>query len=600
MILILRSVLVAFVSSSNPKISANNRNYIFFFAALVLTLLAVNILQIHFIGDFGWDDGSITVAYARTYAQTGRIALTPVSEQVEGFSSPAWFWLLAACYKIAHPGFLGMLQASQVLASLCSALACGVFYLLLYKRIGAPMAMLACLTLGLSNMFLYEDANGMEMSLLSLLVALCIVALQRRNSFLLILTTILATTVRFEAAFYLWCAGVAIFLSANRQSRRRGVQIAASTVLAWLAVDIWRLLVFHTFMPNTIFAKRWAPYTRHGMAAFWSHLGGLLGLYDCLAVLIAGVLWLYFTQDVANFRLDESSAGEASSLLSNDSLRFCIGYTVGVTFFNLIIGTNSGYRGRMYYSCFIPAILLIFYLFLSYRRRLPAAWTAFVLVLWWASTFTIHYRYLDFHEAWSLALRSDGLGTSAPASNLFERLLLHYRVPYGPNMYGITAHQFATTGRAVDDIRKQLDMATITFMVPDVGGASLCCENIRIVDAGLLTNTVLAHDGYSALAQVLTTENPDVIETHIPWSRAGDIYHIPQFIANYSPVIYHDNFFWIRNDILHRLENIQPYTEISLPDALAIKARYLNEAQETSNYDYEHLQSLKKTITFFR
>ncbi|MFP5232272.1 MAG: hypothetical protein ACLGQX_06530 [Acidobacteriota bacterium] len=591
---------MSYLPSPDSNAFSIQRKHIFFFSALVLTILAVNLLQVHFVRDFGWDDGSITVAYARTYAETGRTALTPVSEQVEGFSSPAWFWLLAACYKLAHPGFLGMLQVSQVLASLCSALACGVFYLLLYRRIGAPMAMLAGLALGLSNMFLYEDANGMEMSLLSLLVAICIVAVQRKHSLLLILATALATTVRFEAAFYLWCAGVAIFLSANRQSKRMGVQIAASTVLAWLGVELWRLVAFHTFMPNTVFAKRWAPYTRHGMAAVWSHLGGLLGLYDCLAVLIAGVLWLYFTQDVAHFRLDESTTGETSSLLSNDSLRFCVGYAVGVTFFNFIIGTNSGYRGRMYYSCFIPAILLVFYLFLSYRRRLPAAWTAFVLVLWWASTFAINYRYLDFHEAWSLALRSDGLGTTVPPSNVLERFLLHYRVPYGSNMYGITPHQFAMTGRAVDDIRKQLDMPTITFMVPDVGGASLCCENIRIVDAGLLTNTVLAHDGYAALSQVLTAENPEVIETHIPWSRAGKIYRIPQFTDHYSPVIYHDNFFWVRNDILHRLENIQTFTEISLPDALTRKARYLNETSETSNYDYEHLQSLGKTVTFFQ
>ncbi len=586
-------------SPPDSKCLSIQRKHILLLSALVLTILAVNLLQVHFVRDFGWDDGSITVAYARTYAETGRTALTPVSEQVEGFSSPAWFWLLAACYKLALPGFLGMLQVSQVLASVCSALSCGVFYLLLYRRIGAPLALLAGLALGLSSMFLYEDANGMEMSLLSLLVALCIVALQRRNSSLLILTTLLATTVRFEAAFYLWCAGVAIFLSANPRSKRIGVQVATSTVLAWLGVELWRLVAFHAFMPNTIFAKRWAPYTRHGMAAVWSHLAGLLGLYDCLAVLIAGVLWLYFTQDVANFRPDDKETGEPPSWLANDSLRFCVGYTVGVTFFNFIIGANSGYRGRMYFSCFIPAILLVFYLFLSYRRRLPAAWTAVVLILWWASTFTIHYRYLDFHEAWALALRSDGLGTTAPPSGFVERLLLRYRVPYGPNMYGITPHQFAMTGRAVDDIRKQLDMPTISFMVPDVGGASLCCEDIRIVDAGLLTNTVLAHDGYAALTRVLTTENPDVIETHIPWSRAGNIYRIPQFVDRYSPAIYHDNFFWIRNDILHRLEDIQPYTEISLPHALSLKARYLSEASETSNYDYEHLQSLGRTVTFF-
>ncbi len=586
--------------SLDSTTSPDNRSHIPFLAALILILLAVNLLQIHFVRDFGWDDGSITVAYSRTYAGSGRIALTPVSEQVEGFSSPAWFWILAACYRIAHPGFLGMLQISQVLASLCSALACGVLYLLLYRRFGVPTAMLACLVLGFSNMFLSEDANGMEMSLLALLIAICIVAVQRRHSTLLILTTILATTVRFEAAFYLWCAGVAIFLAGNRQSRKTGVQIAASTVLAWLGVELWRLFAFHTFMPNTVFAKRWPPYTRHGMDAVWSHLGGLLGLYDCLAVLIAGAVWLYVTQDTADLGSPESSASRPTSLLSSDTLRFCVGYTVGLTIFNFIIGTNSGYRGRMYFSGFIPAILLLFYLFQSCRRRLSVAWASLVLVVWWASTFAIHYRYLDFHQSWSLALREHGLGTTIRPSNVFDKVLFHYRVPYGANMYGITPHQFALTGRAVDAIRVQLHLATITFMVPDVGGASLCCENIRIVDSGLLTNTVLAHDGYAALAKVLDAENPEVIETHIPWSRSENIYRLPQFIHNYSPVIYQDNFFWVRNDILHRLEAIQPSEEIGPPDALALQTRYLDETQETSNYDYEHLLSSGKNIVVFR
>ncbi len=120
---------MSYASSPDSKPLSIQRKQILLLSALVLTVLAVNLLQVHFVRDFGWDDGSITVAYARTYAETGRTALTPVSEQVEGFSSPAWFWLLAACYKLAHPGFLGMLQVSQVLASVCSALSCGVFYL---------------------------------------------------------------------------------------------------------------------------------------------------------------------------------------------------------------------------------------------------------------------------------------------------------------------------------------------------------------------------------------------------------------------------------------------------------------------------------------
>src|SRR5262249_23947591 len=65
----------------------------------LLAILAVQsallLAAIRLVGAHGWDDSAITLAYARTFAETGRIALTPASEHVEGFSSVAWFGLNA-------------------------------------------------------------------------------------------------------------------------------------------------------------------------------------------------------------------------------------------------------------------------------------------------------------------------------------------------------------------------------------------------------------------------------------------------------------------------------------------------------------------------
>src|ERR1700745_3513444 len=47
----------------------------------------------------GWDDGAITAAFSRTFADTGVIALTPVSPRVEGFSSLTWFLLLTLAHS---------------------------------------------------------------------------------------------------------------------------------------------------------------------------------------------------------------------------------------------------------------------------------------------------------------------------------------------------------------------------------------------------------------------------------------------------------------------------------------------------------------------
>src|ERR1035437_8421632 len=49
-----------------------------------------------------WDDGAITAAFAQTLAHSGRIALTPTSVTVEGFSSVTWFLLLSVPAFVTH------------------------------------------------------------------------------------------------------------------------------------------------------------------------------------------------------------------------------------------------------------------------------------------------------------------------------------------------------------------------------------------------------------------------------------------------------------------------------------------------------------------
>ncbi|WP_143052479.1 hypothetical protein [Streptomyces sp. cf386] len=80
-----------------------------------------------FIGANGWDDGSITLAFARTFADSGQIALTPASETVEGFSSPLWFLLMAGTFRVLPLDFDGMILASQLWSGIFAALGAGSF-----------------------------------------------------------------------------------------------------------------------------------------------------------------------------------------------------------------------------------------------------------------------------------------------------------------------------------------------------------------------------------------------------------------------------------------------------------------------------------------
>src|SRR5579863_5987461 len=82
--------------------------------ALGLQILMITLLA-RLVGTQGWDDGAITLAYSRTFADTGRFALTAVSEQVEGISSVSWF-LINAFFSLFHPTFEGAILASQLAA----------------------------------------------------------------------------------------------------------------------------------------------------------------------------------------------------------------------------------------------------------------------------------------------------------------------------------------------------------------------------------------------------------------------------------------------------------------------------------------------------
>ena len=87
-------------------------------AVVVLLQFAALVIVSSLIGDNGWDDGAITLAFARTFAGHGRVALTPPSEAVEGFSSVSWF-LLSAAAALARPSYHAAILVSQVLSALC-------------------------------------------------------------------------------------------------------------------------------------------------------------------------------------------------------------------------------------------------------------------------------------------------------------------------------------------------------------------------------------------------------------------------------------------------------------------------------------------------
>ena len=463
------------------------------------------------VGAHGWDDGAITLAYARTFAETGRIALTPASEHVEGFSSVAWFGL-NALVALGRPGFTRAIFASQLL-TLITLVASGSVLHRLGRAIGlratarfAALATFACL-----GPLFSETVNGMEMGLLTLCGLVIVHRLYfERNRLVVCGALAMFVVTRFESAFYV------AFLLAPLLLEKRFREFAlwatwAALVFGAIAACRWHS--FDALLPNTIYAKMHEPYHLHGFAALRSRLSASREIFvlflPALLVLIVRALHL------------RAWSGMLGVLRSN---RVLVAPVVGAVAFAVITGTNWGYLGRMQFFA-LPFMLLLI------------AQATDVLA---ASSPIRHYALV-----WSIAaLTGCSSMIGAPFANLKASRT---------DAFSVTPAAFRETARAVEKVRNALGVPRIAFLTPDIGGVALCCPAIRVVDIALLTNRQLAREGYGALAEVIEAERPEIIEAHGLWATVSHLYELDAFRNRYRPAMIDRMRFYLRDDVADQL-----------------------------------------------
>jgi hypothetical protein len=463
---------------------------------LVLAILAAQaallLAAVRLVGAHGWDDGAITLAYARTFAESGRIALTPASEHVEGFSSVAWFGL-NALVALARPGFTSAILASQLL-TLITLVASGSVLHRLGRAIGlrattrfAVLATFACL-----GPLFSETVNGMEMGLLTLCGLVIVHRLYfERNRLVVWAALAMFVATRFESAFYI------AFLLAPLLLEKRFCR--------WYSFD--------ALLPNTIYAKMHEPYHLAGFAAVRSRLFASREIFvlflPALLVLVVRALHL------------RAWSGILGVLRSNRAL---VAPVAGAVAFAMITGTNWGYLGRMQFFA-LPFMLLL----------VAQATDVFA-----ASSPIRHYALV-----WSIA----GLTVcSSMIGAPFEQLRASRT-----DAMSVTPAAFRETARAVEKVRTALGLPRIAFLTPDIGGVALCCPAIRVVDIALLTNRQLARDGYGVLGEVIDAERPEIIEAHGLWAKVSHLYELDAFGNGYQPTIIDHMRFYLRDDVADQL-----------------------------------------------
>jgi hypothetical protein len=488
--------------------------------AAVFSVVALgHLLVALFIRTFGWDDGVITLAFARTLATSGRVALTPESVTVEGSSSPLWMGLMAAVHWVGRPGFDAFIAWSQVAAGLCSAVAALLLARLLRPLAGAWAAALLPPALFLGGPFLNETMNGMEMALLAALVLGVMTVLQRPRPASLPLLFALGAAmalVRLEGVAY--AVGSALVLGLLQPaSRPAALALALGALAGAAAMEAVRWWVFGDWLPNTVWAKRWWPY-RPGTLGGRALVRGqaLIEPWLPYAVALAAVLSVGWPQRVG---------GAVARLRQQPALLFAVAYVACVWGANTVMGRNWGYVSRMQLSALVLPVLL------------ALAWTA---PAWQAPRRVALLAVLTLLGSMTvLQWKHVGFAAQAHAGQ--------------PPRWGITPDSYRLTGLAVDRLRQRLGLERLSLMVPDVGGTALCCERLDIIDSALLTDPFLARHGYGRFGEYLQQRRPDVIETHAMWSWVTRIYEQPGFVDHYQPVVVDGSWFWLRSDLAARL-----------------------------------------------
>lgn len=492
------------------------------------------------VGEVAWDDGYITLAFARTFAESGHIALTPVSETVEGATSPVWFLLLTAAYKLGITSFYGFHLASQLFAAL-SAAGCAV---LLYRLIRPSAPALAWWIAFLALMlgpFRTETANGMEMTLLCLVVLGMLNLISDDDDQPLVGVIVLAALVpliRLEAAGYVIAGALATVVFSRRL--RLGVAIIVSSVASIAFISGVRYWVFGTVgLTNTMIAKQISPYSPPFGTPAWILQLSYSILIEPILALLPAVVVAYVLARMSGVRATNSFrqlAALAKSRRLNARISFGLSFTLGYFVFIVVFGSNYfAPPGRMGAAATLVLIAVAAMVVpvanlgaqekqRSNRRAYFAAVGLFLVPL---------VGLLAQDTSWFYIARL----------NTDSKLAFNSTVAYRKN------------GEAMEHVRELLQRPKIRALFADVGAPGLCCGRLDILDLGLLANTELAKTGWSGFPDYLSRERPDLIQTHGVWSQESRIYENPQFRNDYTPVVVYDSIFFLRNDLFDRLKS---------------------------------------------
>ncbi|MGC1299381.1 MAG: hypothetical protein WA869_30515 [Alloacidobacterium sp.] len=493
---------------------------------LFLSLVAQPVIAYTFRAQT-WDDSAITMAFARTFADTGKVEGTPGSGVVEGYSTTLWMLVLAGTAKIATTpaALLAMAKTLTCLLTLGNIL---LIRAIIRSWGQATLADLTAATYGLLTLTLQESINGMEdpmMLSLMLIAVLCLRGTGAKSRAVFLLSSSLFLLCRHEA--FLLMAPMLLLVN----PLRRRVTSAAVWLAVLIASTVIRWRYFGSVLPNTITAKRHFPYSAPTMRLeMMRHLIPAFTLVHGLDILFLVVLYAAFVRRqylyAALKRIHTADFWErlGHAISRADDLKVALLLAAVGVCLSLAIGYNWGPPNREIYVALPFLIYLI--LRLTFRLLNTRLWQRQAAIL-----LLIPIVYLTVHNIAILNSR--------------------YAPLYQPLM---TVQNVASLVPPVEQIRRAAGLQELTIATPDVGGVMLFGEQLRVIDLGLLCDRRLAQQGYAiAPRYILEERTPEIIGIHQQWTELTGLEKIPDFYRNYRVMILDRQRFFVRRDVFDRI-----------------------------------------------
>lgn len=493
------------------------------------------------VGAESWDDGYITLSFARTFAETGHFGLTPVSEQVEGATSPLWLLLMAAIHVAGVTGFYWFHLASQVAAAICAAVAAALFFRLIQPA-GLRIAWWVTLLVFLLGPVRSETGNGMEMSLLCVVVLGIMLLLRSDDARRWIWLSALAALIpwiRLEATGYIVAGVLGVWLFSPRGSRRPLVAVMVSAIASSVALAVVRHQIFGTyFLTNTMLAKQLPPYSPPFPSAAWweQQVHGLI-IEPVVTALPAIVIFLILIR-LAGQKLRHKMARLKDLAFARDVpmlVSFGLSYAFAFFVFTAVFGANTfTLPGRMGMSALLVLVVAaVNSVSIPESAHGPLRRPMRLAV---AGLFLVPCIGLIAYDSLGMAMRVAQL-----ASHSQQVKVLSFSA-------------FRKNGEAMERVRVALGEPKLTVMMTDVGQPALCCRNLEILDLGLLANRELTKTGWSGFPQYLRSRQPDLIQLHSSFTQESGLDEDDYFRDNYVPVFVDPSLFYLRKDLYERLD----------------------------------------------